>query len=476
MSFVESKTLKFSISGLRGIYGKDITPENIPLFCVAFHQTLLKGPIAIARDTRKTGEAMRCLVTGSLLSLGREVVDIGILPTPTLKAYVHLKRMAGGLMISASHNPAEYNALKFIKKNGYFFDEKDNQKFWSALNSKNPTSNPKVNWSFNHSGNHSGNQVVKNFLFSREAHSGSREAHQEALDLHIEDTLKAIPLPKKVRMRVAIDTLGACGTEIAGAFLKKLEITVFSLYPNLLSSFPRKPEPTEDALRSLSKFVKKNRCDIGFAFDPDADRLALVCPSGKILSEEYTLPLAASQALLHRRGDLIVNLSSSWLNQWVAEQFGKTLYRSKVGEAHVVDLMKKHKSEFGGEGNGGVIDTLVSSRGRDSLSGMAWMIALMHRKNQSLDEIVDSMPKRFMEKTTISSLVQNENFLEGAKEAISKKFPEFKLNTTDGLHFSAKGGIPWLHIRASNTEPIVRVMAEARDKSSLQHLLSFQKF
>ena len=200
MNLIESKTLKFSVSGLRGIYGKDITPENIPLFCMAFNKTLPKGSVAIARDTRNTGEAMIRLVTGSLISLGREVVEIGILPTPTLKAYVYQKCMAGGIMISASHNPLEYNALKFIKKDGYFFNEKDNQKLLSELNSN---KRQQTDWS------------VKRFGLSR-------EDHQEALDAHMEDILKVVHLPKKVKMKAAIDTLGACGTEIAEAFLKKL--------------------------------------------------------------------------------------------------------------------------------------------------------------------------------------------------------------------------------------------------------------
>ena len=442
-----SKTFKFSISGLRGIYGKDITPENIPLFCSAFHKCLSSGSIAIARDTRNTGEAMKQMVMGSLASLGRQVIDLGIVPTPTLKAYTHMKKLAGALMISASHNPMEYNALKLIKKYGLFFEEVDNKKFLTFLNQK-------TDWSLKRP-------------------PALKEAHQEAIHVHIEEVLNQVKLPKKIKMRVAVDTLGACATKIATSFLEQLGITVFSLYPHFLDKFPRKPEPTQDALGKLAFFTKKNKCDVGFAFDPDADRLAIVLPSGKALSEEHTLPLASLEALHHRKGDVVVNLSSSWLNQWVVEEFGRKLHRSKVGEGNVVHLMKRRRSEWGGEGNGGIIDMKIVSQGRDSLSGMAWILALLVNQNQHLDKIIDKMPKQYIKKIAIRA--KNKDFLEKTKRSISKKAPEFQLNEKDGLHFSHKEGIPWLHIRSSNTEPMVRVIAEARDEKSLQQIFSLVK-
>ena len=445
MELKASKTLKFSVSGFRGIYGKDITPENIPLLCLALSHCLPRGVIGLARDTRNTGEAMRQLTLGSLISCGRKVVDLGVLPTPTLKNYIASQNLAGGLMISASHNPPEYNAFKFIKKKGFFFDEKDNQKFLQNLKDNQSWKNHKQQGSF-------------------------ENAHEKALNSHIQEILSNIKLPKKIKLRVGIDTLGACATNIAEVFLKTVGVQVFSMFPQLLANFPRQPEPTTQALSKFSSFVKKNKCDVGFAFDPDADRLAIVSSSGKILGEEYTLPLAAMEALKNRDGGMVVNFSSSWLNQWVADQFTKKIYRSKVGEAHVVQLMKKMKSKFGGEGNGGIIDREVPSQGRDSIAGMAWILALMYNQNQSIDEIVRKMPTTFMKKITLP--LQNKNFLEKLQHKLIKHFPEWRLQTNDGIHFSAKAGIPWVHIRTSNTEPIVRVMAETKHHHQLQGIFS----
>ena len=445
MQLSKSKTLKFSISGLRGIYGQDITPENIPLFCAAFDSVLPRGPVAVAQDTRNTGAPMKQVAWGSLVSLGREVIDIGILPTPTLKNYISLKNLTGGLMLSASHNPPEYNAFKFIKGQGLFFAEKENEKFLKNLKEK-PL------WR------------------GHKAQGSLREDSDQALLLHIEEIMQNIPLLRKIRLKVAIDTAGACATNIAEVFLKKLGVQVFSLYPQFLEKFPRRPEPTAKALGLLSSFVKKNKCDLGFAFDPDADRLALVSSSGKILGEEYTLPLAALEALKHRNGGMAVNLSSSWLNQWAASQRGRKTHRSKVGEKHVVELMKKKGSKFGGEGNGGVIDREVSSKGRDSIVGMAWIIALMCRTNQTLDQIVHKMPTTYMKKITLP--LKKQNFAGRLSSKIRKEFPGFILNTEDGSHFSTKSGLPWLHIRPSNTEPIVRITAEAMDRKSLRQVVS----
>ncbi len=443
-----SKTLKFSISGIRGVYGEDITPENIPILCSVFSNCLPRGVIALARDTRNTSEAMRQLSLGSLISCGRKVLDLGVLPTPTLKNYIASENLAGGLMISASHNPPEYNAFKFITKEGFFFSEKDNQKFLQNLKENQNWKNHKQQGNF-------------------------ENAHEKALNSHIQEVRSKIKLPKKVKMKVGMDTLGACATSIANFFLKEIGIQVFSMYPQLLTTFPRQPEPTTRALSQFSSFVKKNQCDVGFAFDPDADRLAIISSSGKILGEEYTLPLAAMQALNNRDGSMVINLSSSWLNQWVADRFHRKVYRSKVGEAHVVQLMKKVKSKFGGEGNGGVIDMEIPSQGRDSIAGMAWIIALMCNQNQSIDEIVQKMPLTCMKKKKIP--IQNKSFLEKLQRKLTNHFPKFKLQTNDGIHLSEKAGLPWVHIRTSNTEPILRVIAEATSQRELQEIFSLLK-
>ena len=234
--------------------------------------------------------------------------------------------------------------------------------------------------------------------------------------------------------------------------------------------FPRPPEPNQKSLRKLSDFVRKNKCDIGFGFDPDADRLVIVTSSGLVLGEEYTFPLVALAALKHRHGGIVVNFSSSWINHWLAAQFNRKFYLAKVGESNVLDLMLKKKTELGGEGNGGVIDLRVSSVGRDSISGMAWILSLLHNENKSIDEIAKKFPQTYMKKIKFKQT--RDTKLHSLKTELKKELSGFTLNEEDGLHFSAKEGIPWIHIRSSNTEPVVRVIAEAKTPVVLKKLLS----
>ena len=446
MDIQKSDTLKFSISGLRGFYAKDLIPKNLLFFSDAFHKVLPGGEIAIARDNRGSGEAIKHIIVGNLIFLGRKVLDLGVLPTPTLKSYVRIKSLAGGIMISASHNPIEYNALKFIKKGGMFFNDKDNVHF--------------IN-------------ILKHGLARSESKKlGSLvSAGLEAEDLHIQDILKKIPCPEKVKLRIALDTLGGAGTFIAKKFLEKLQADVYSIFPDILPVFPRQPEPNQKSLRKLSDFVRKNKCDIGFGFDPDADRLVVVGSSGLVLGEEYTFPLVALEALKHRRGGIVVNFSSSWLNRWLASQFDRNFYLAKVGEANVLDLMLRKKAELGGEGNGGVIDRQVSSLGRDSISGMAWILSLMHNENRAIDELAQKFPKTYMKKIKFK-LTRNLK-IHSLKTKLKKEFSGFIVNEEDGFYFSAKEGIPWIHIRSSNTEPVVRIIAEAKEPVALRRLLSF---
>ena len=196
----------------------------------------------------------------------------------------------------------------------------------------------------------------------------------------------------------------------------------------------------------------------------------VVASSGLVLGEEYTFPLVALEALKHRRGGIVVNFSSSWINRWLATQFGRKCYLAKVGEANVLDVMLRKKAEIGGEGNGGVIDLRVSSLGRDSISGMAWVLSLLHNENKSIDEIAEKFPKTYMKKIKFRQTRKAE--LHSLKTRLKKELSGFTLNEEDGLHFSAEGGIPWIHIRSSNTEPVVRVIAEAKNPVALRKLLS----
>ena len=447
---LKSKTLKFSISGLRGYFPEDINPENIPKIVYAYHKTLPKGAIAVASDNRPTRDVMREITIGTLLALGRDVYSIGIVPTPSIKAFVKDNKLAGGLMISASHNPVRYNAFKFIKKDGYFFAEKENKKWLENLNTS-------AEWNL-----HS----KQGKLFENK--------NQDAFDNHINQVLKNIPIDlvklKKKKLKVAIDTVAACATYIIPELLTKLGVDFTSIYTEVESHFPRQAEPTPVALKKLKEFVVKENCDIGFAFDPDADRLAIVDNTGEAIGEEYTLPLSMLKALDYRSGSIVVNLSSSYLNQWVAEKFSRKFFKSKVGEANVLEKMMKIKAGFGGEGNGGVIDPKISSLGRDSLSGVVWILFLLSTEEKPLNEIIKTMPTLFMKKTKIENLSQKQ--LKAFYSKLEKEFKGWNFNHDDGLFISDKKGIPWIHLRPSNTEPIVRLMVEAESKKELNALIS----
>lgn len=446
----KSATLKFSISGMRGLFPEDIHAGNIAGVLLAFHSSLKKGPVALARDNRPTGPAMEKIVAGVLQSLGRDVYILGIVPTPSIKAYVKKNKLAGGIMISASHNPVHYTALKFIKEQGYFFEKKENDLLMSHMKKKDIS-------------NHSwGSYKVQGKLF---------EAEVDCINMHIEEVLqKVFPSGKVPRsnIKVALDTLGACATNIAPRLLEKMGIKYVSLFPEIHNDFPRPPEPVAASLAKLGKLVLAEKCDIGFAFDPDADRLAIVGADGKAIGEELTLPLAMMEALKRKPGNVVVNLSSSLYNEFAAEKNKSKVFRSSVGEANVVSMMNKKKAVFGGEGNGGVIDPDISSYGRDSIAGMGWILANMISSGSSIKQMVAKFPSYYMKKEAIKGDAGKVKVMAGL---VRKAFPQWKMDTSDGYHFLSPQKEGWIHIRPSNTEPVVRILAEAADKGLLKKLL-----
>lgn len=444
---LKSPSLKFSISGLRGIYPIDINPGNLPILANALNHSLPKGPLALARDNRPTGKAIEQIVAGTLNACGRDVHQLGLIPTPTIKAYINRNELPGGIMISASHNPVEYTAFKLIGKQGFFFNQSQNQKFHNMLSLE-------QNWgSFNKQG-----KTLQNA--------------ELAISNHIEEAIAKLELRPVKNLRIAIDCVGAAATVIAERFLRRLSVQVFSVHNTETDFFPRPPEPVPSSLKKLSQLVVANQCHLGFAFDPDADRLALVNAQGKPVGEELTLPLCAMAAFKVRQGDIVVNLSTSFLNQRAADLFGRKLHRAKVGEANVVDLMIRKKAAFGGEGNGGVIDPQLFSFGRDSIAGMGWILKLLNEK-PDLDSHIQKLGTTSMIKTSLKAVGQN---LPQIFNKVKKEFPEFKVNEKDGLHLSQKAGLPWIHLRGSNTEPIIRLIVESyRDSTSRSIIKTIEK-
>jgi phosphomannomutase len=438
--------LMISISGVRGKIQQGFGLPEALLFSQSFATMMAGHTVVIGRDSRPSGPYFEQLLSASLLAQGSSILSLGLVPTPTTKAVVKLARAKGGIMISASHNPIEWNAFKFISKDGFFFNAKENETLLSILKSGNFTK-PQIH--------------PKGYI----------ESGEDYIDLHIKSVLAQVELSKikKKKYVVFLDAVGGAGSYVIPELLRQLGCNVILHNCKPDGTFPRPPEPTPLALVSSEKAFKKSKADIGFALDPDADRLVLFTPKKGAISEELTLPLALRNVLKSAKkgSKVIVNLSTSFLNEFIAEKYGMKVIRSKVGEANVVEEMIANKAVFGGEGNGGVIDPKIPSFGRDTLSGIAHILNLMASENRTIDDFVSELPSIHMEKQSFPLAAGFS--LNVLYEKIKMGFPNAKSSTKDGLWLSEEDR--WIHIRPSNTEPIFRVIAEARNDSDLQETL-----
>lgn len=444
--------LMVSISGIRGRIPEGLDPVNIVAFARAF-ASVTGRRIVIGNDARSTGPILRHLLIGTLIGAGKEVIDIGLAPTPTVKAAVNTWKGHGGVMISASHNPPEWNAFKFIGKGGFFFNTKESERLVHAVRAEDY---PAVTYK----------------------HVGSLR-EDDGVGLHIKSVLAVIPNVKEIRKRkyrVVVDAVSGAGRTALPRLLEELGCRVTRLYcdPPKLGEFPRPPEPTPTALKQFSAKVRATKAAVGFALDPDADRLVTASPRRGAVNEEYTLPLAFLGLRTKIRGPqaIVVNLSTSTLIDAVAKPAGARILRAPVGEANVVELMRKAKAVFGGEGNGGVIHPLIPSYGRDSLAGAALILSAMAARNAAtLDELLDPMPLLHMEKTKVDLAGLS---VPAVKERLRAKFKDAVADERDGLHLSWKDG-SWVHARASNTEPILRIIAQAGSPTLLADLIKTAK-
>jgi phosphomannomutase len=435
--------LMFSISGIRGKIPTGLDIQSIISYTESFIETIQPKQIVIGRDSRPSGLFMENLIIGTLLSKGIKVINLGIVPTPTVKAVVKTTSSSGGIIITASHNPIEWNALKLIGKNGFFFSAEQMSKvaeFHQSQNFKPINHNPK-------------SSLVSN--------------SSEFIQTHIDSVLKRVDLNaiRKKKFKVFLDAVNGGGSIVIPELLKQLGCKVQSIYVDPTKPFPREPEPTPHSLAKSAKLMQKTDCEIGFALDPDADRLVLLSPTKGTVSEEYTLPISALSILPNKGKTYVTNLSSSFINEKILEKFSKTVIRSKVGEANVVKDMIDNNSFFGGEGNGGVIDPLIPSFGRDSLAGIAHILNYLSLTKVSIDALLDELPQIFMDKSTLP--IQGKD-LKSIYSTISDKFSNGKLDSKDGLRVNL--GDSWFHIRPSNTEPILRIIAEANSKKDLTDL------
>ena len=436
-------TLKISISGVRGVIGDSLTPALLTRFAQAFGTHTGAGTIVIGRDPRTSGEMVKHAVIAGVLSSGSRVVDIGMCPVPTVQLQVRQRHAHGGIAITASHNPAEWNALKFIGPAGLFLDAGQARELLDIY----------------HQGEYT--KVSGSEIRTVEEVDGATDAHIRAI-------LDAVgPLPQtNRRLRVVLDSCNGAGSIVGPRLLEALGAEVVPINVTPDGSFPRPAEPVPENLRDLCDAVRENDADIGFAQDMDADRLAIVSEKGEAIGEDYTLVLAALYVLQRERGPVVANLSTTSALDDIAQQFGCQVFRTKIGEVNVTDGMRQYNAVIGGEGNGGVIYPRINF-GRDSLVGMALVLHLLAESGKSVSELLETFPRYSIVKEKMECSSQR---IPGVLRMLRHEYAEFPIDVRDGVKVMMPDG--WFLVRGSNTEPIVRIVAEARTEDKARKLVS----
>lgn len=452
---------KYNISGLRGVIGKSLTPTTIFFNLIGFIKYLEKRSFSqgekkklkvfIGRDARNSGESLSAYIIGLLNLYGIDVDFGGIIPTPTVLHEVKSGKYDGGIAITASHNPIQYNAIKLAKFAGYFLDKDDvielNKYIDEAIKEQKQES-------------------------SEFSSLGIMRFSSDSIENHINDCISKfdIELIKKRNFNIAVDFCNSTAANIFPSLFERLNIKYLSIFDKITGSFEREPEPNIDTMKHLSNVMKNSNFDVGFVFDPDADRVAVIFENGQIPSEEFTLALSYLHFCKHKGGgDCVVNLSTSSMVKYISEKYGYNLFFSPVGEINVTNTMLKHKAKFGGEGNGGVIYFPVSNS-RDTLVAVLFILELLAKEGKKLSEIASEIPDFQMRKYKFTKNHEfNINNLDEIKELFEKN--EIKIidyNTSDGVRFNFKSG--FCHIRPSNTEPVIRIIFENSDKNQLEKL------
>ena len=434
--------LMISLSGIRGIFGDSLTPEIALKYAAHYGIFCNRKTIIIGRDSRTSGETIRNAVLSGLLSVGCSVIDLGIVSTPTLLLAVEQSEAEGGICITASHNPAEWNALKLCAGNGMFLFPEQANKFLATL--EEPIAY--ASW-----------QDLK-----------SVEYDHEASLRHIEKILSVAYLDieaiRAKRFKVVIDSVNGAGGTISPALLNELGCQTIEINSEPTGFFAHNPEPLAQNLTELKEAVIKHRAAIGFATDPDVDRLSIVSEKGEAIGEEYSLLLAAKYVLSKKKGDIVTNLSTSMGIDDIAADYGVSVHRTSVGEINVGKKMLEIKSPIGGEGNGGIICPEVHYT-RDAPAGMAIILALLAETGEPFSRIVSSLPKYYICKDKIEVEPQR---IDDIMSKAEKIYNDRQIDKTDGLKII--GDNHWIHIRKSGTEPIIRVYVESNDQQEADEL------
>ncbi len=437
--------LMVSVSGIRGVVGETLTPDVLVKYTLAFAELVGFGTIVVGKDSRVTGDMVENIVVGTLLSAGCDVIKLGIIPTPTCEIMVVEKKASGGIIITASHNPQQWNALKMVESDGMFLRKDSLEKLKELYNKK--------------------EHIVASW-----DKIGTVKEDNSAMEIHVNKmlSLKYIDVPKikERKFKVVLDTNHGAGGNVGKYFLEKLNCEIVPMGLQTDGNFEHGLEPIPQNLESLCKRVKETSADVGFAVDPDGDRLAIVSNNGVTIGEEYTMAIAVKCMLEKNKGAVTVNLSTSSMSEQIAKSLGCDFFRTSVGEINVSSQMKENGSIIGGEGNGGVILPDVHY-GRDALSGMIMCLQYMADTKKSVAEIVDSIPKFYMIKERVELGGVNPDKV---VSEIEKRIEAGEINRDDGLRITWKDY--WVHVRKSNTEPILRIILETSSKEKSEKLLN----
>ena len=440
--------LMVSVSGIRGRVGAGLTPEVVATYAAGFGAwaigRLPGAPIVVGRDSRVSGPLFHRVVLSALESVGCQVIDIGVVPTPTVQLAVEHHHAAGGLAITASHNPVEWNALKFIGSSGLFLDQDDSLSFRAATDA--------------------------GFARATWDRLGTTTEDAEAVARHLAQILALeyinVPALRVRKLRVALDCVRGAGAPIMLALLNALGCEVSAIHTEADGRFPHAPEPIAENLGDLCQLVLSSGADIGLAVDPDVDRLAIVDEHGVPLGEDYTLAFAAALVLRRKPGVVVTNLSTSRVVEDAALAAGQRCVRAPVGEANVASAMKAERAAIGGEGNGGVILPDLHL-GRDAPAGAALVLQLLCETGMSPSALKAASPRYEIVK---DKLDRPDAPLGDVYAALRAAFPDAVVDVQDGLRLSWPDR--WVHVRPSGTEPIVRVIAEAPTRDQAQALVA----
>ena len=446
-------TLIKSISGIRGTIGGEVgnalTPLDIVRFTASYAAFIRKehsssNTIIIGRDARISGEMVSNIVSGTLIGCGFDVLDVGLSTTPTIEVAVQLHKSAGGIILTASHNPKQWNALKLLNAKGEFLSAADGENILALAEND-------------------------DFTFTEVDDLGNYTFDDSFNEKHIEEVLKLdlvnVALVKSARFKVVVDAVNSTGGFMVPNLLEKMGVECIKLFCDPNGQFPHNPEPLPENLTEISKLVVSENADFGIVVDPDVDRLAMVCEDGTMFGEEYTLVTVADYVLSKTPGDTVSNLSSTRALSDITNKHKGSYQASAVGEVNVVEKMKATNAIIGGEGNGGIIYPKMHY-GRDALIGIALFLTQLAERKISARELRDSYPNYFISKNKIQ--LTPEINVDEILSALEDKYKNEKITTIDGLKIDFKEG--WVHLRKSNTEPIIRIYAESEGEDKANAL------